>query len=724
MTPGHRYRRTATFVPADRLRGTTAPAPTVCTVPSEMTTQTSGTRRTRARGNRRPAPETTTTTNASRSHSATPRAPRRGPGHVTPTGPTITATGTVRIHTRGFAFIDLDPTTDGSPAAASCFVPPPLVTDLLNEDRVTLTYVLEHDGRGTVTDLTRTARPRTTLYGTIEDDGHGGRQLRPDPHVGRDPWPIDGPAAVGHAALCDITGSRATVRTAFPDPHAAAALREMVLQRHNITPAYPADVLAELPNLTWGSDVRRRDLRHLPTITVDSDSSRDLDDALSVHPADADGGLWVLVHIADVAAHLPAGCATDAEARRTGTSVYLPGWNRPMLPPALSEDALSLLPGVDRDALTVEMRIDSDGVITAADVYASLIRSDTRLNYETTSDILAGQRPDGVDDVIIDTVRWLRTAGARLGVQRMRRGGIEARRVEPELTVQVIDGAATQVTAEPSNPANVLIERLMVAANESVGQWLLARGLPGMFRTHPEPGSKASATLETFCAAAGYHPGFGPRLTPLGLAALSSQLDTAADATATAVWDVLLKYLGRAEYTPTAGLHFGLASGSYLHFTSPIRRYADVTVHRIVHAFLDGARTVDVIGDHAALTGLAQHLNEASGVAARAESQMRKALWMVTLSKEPAGKVRHGRVTGLNAKGVFITLEQSLISGFLPARDLPGTGWELTEDELSLRSATGDVLSFGQNVSVKVKSIDVAAGQLELRPAGTRGTRR
>ena len=620
---------------------------------------------------------------------------------------------------RGFGFVDLDEplTAPGGTAVTSCFVPPPMTGPLLDGDLVRATFVVEDDGRATASAVGLLERTRTELFGVVED----GLVLRVDPHVGSGRWALEGRVEdlpVGTAVLADITGERtADPSDEWDDPTDADALLERVRARHRLPATHPDEVLEQRDRPARGR-VHRRDVRTLTTLTIDSPSSRDLDDALSVYPADPDGGIRVCVHIADVAAHVRPGTPVDVEARRAATSVYLPGWTRPMLPHRLSDDLLSLVPGADRDALTVEMRIAADGEITAADVYASRIRSDVRLSYETAADVLAGLPADDVPPAVVETLRWLRTAGARLGVQRLRRGGVEARRVEPELSVEVVEGVAEQVVASPSGPANLLIERLMVAANESVAGWLVDRGLPGVFRVHPSPGPDAAVALEAFCAAAGYHPGFGRTLTPLGLSALSSQLDAAADDTAAAVWDVLLGFLGRATYTPDAGLHFGLASPGYVHFTSPLRRYADLTVHRVVHAFLVGEREPSAYPSHAELTELCAHLDASTRTAAMAERQMRKALWLVALARQVAeepGTRFAGRVTGVGPKGLFVTLDGSHVSGMVTVRSLPGRGWRESPDGLSLVDGAGHRHGYGDAVLVQIDSADVESAQLELR---------
>jgi ribonuclease R len=657
---------------------------------------------------------------------STRRAPtRRAP--ATPTGAAASTTGVFRPHVRGFGFVDLDEqqTRPDGAVVTSCFVPPPMTKGLLADDRVDVSYVVEDDGRGTATAVTFRERVRTEVFGVVED----GLVLRLDPHLGSGRWTLSGSTddlPVGAAVVADITGpAQADPSHEWDDPTSADALLERIRVRHRIAVDYPPEVMAEVEAVaapggkrSRGGDVVRRDLRGLPTFTIDSAHSRDLDDALSVYPADPDGGIRVCVHIADVSAHVRPGTALDREALRAATSVYLPGWTRPMLPERLSEDALSLVPDADRDALTVEMRVATDGVVTAADVYATRIRSDTRLTYDVAAEVLAGRPVDGVPDDILDALRWLRTAGARLGVQRLRRGGVEARRVEPELTVEVVEGYAEQVAAQPANPANLLIERLMVSANESVARWLVDRGLPGIFRVHPAPGPEAAPALEAFCSAAGFHPGFGSALTPLGLAALSAQLDAAADETATAVWDVLLGFLGRASYTPDAGLHFGLASDGYLHFTSPIRRYADLAVHRVIHAFLAGRRDVAGFPGADDMAALCAHINAAARTASQAESQLRKAFWLATLARQVAAEPSSsypGRVTGVSAKGIFVTLDGSRVSGMVAARELPGRGWAVSDDGLALVDAAGDRLGYGDAVTVQIVSADVESGQLELR---------
>jgi ribonuclease R len=609
--------------------------------------------------------------------------------------PVTKPTGVVRVNARGFGFVDMGTT--------SAFVPPSLLRGFLDSDLVEVTAEAEADGRFIATALELKERPRTRLVGTVIPGAP--TMLHPDPHVANSDWPLVGFAAPGANVVALIEGKSVRVERelgALSDP---SAITERVLERTRVLPEYE---LPAAPKCARKS-AARRDLRKVHTITIDAPYSADLDDALSVSAPAADGSIRVSVHIADVAEHVTPGTELDDLARARATSVYLPGSNIPMLPRELSEDLLSLLPGVERDALTVELRVTDEGVITSTDVFETRIASDQRLSYEVAADVLAGKHnPEALPDSVT-ALRHLRTVGARLGLQRSRRGGVEARRVEPELSVTLTGGVVATTSSLPSNPAHLLIERLMVAANEALAHWLLERGLPGLFRVHPEPAPAAAGELELFASHLGFHPGFGPRLTPLSLAAFEAQLAASADARTSALWDVMLGHLGRAEYTPRAGLHFGLASDAYLHFTSPLRRYADLEVHRVVKAYLRGERDASAFPED--LESLAAHVNERSGSAKRAEVNLRSMLLMSTL--DPKAEVR-ARVTGINPRGLRLVLEGTFLSAAASFEDLKGT-WAV---EGSHRASTrGRTIELGEVLTLFPARIDLEAGTLDLGEA-------
>ncbi|WP_202638684.1 RNB domain-containing ribonuclease [Bailinhaonella thermotolerans] len=626
-------------------------------------------------------------------HHSRTKAPTRGRRRAgasrQPPTPVI---GTFRPHPRGAGVVEFADT------GARGYVLPG-APNLLDGDTVLAEISPDRGDRIPGGRITLVRRSTRMLAGQAEEQD-GRLVLRVDPHLGHGVWPLLGPASPGDSVIAELTEDDAAARVlrAWPDPAEPEALRARVLVRNRI-PASPPRLPPEPARPPYGGAAPasgppqgRRDLRHLTVFTIDADHSRDLDDALSVAPAAEDGAIRVLVHIADVTAHVPAGSVLDEQARDVATSVYLPGWTRPMLPAELSEDRLSLLPGQDRDVLTVEMRVDQTGDITATDIYPAVIRSRRRLNYGVAARILTEADPEAADPEIVEALRWLRTAGARLGLRRSRRGGLEAWRIDHDA-----DGGRSRHEA-----SHLLIERLMVATNEAVAAWLIARGMPGVFRTHPAPGPEATAELEAFCRAAGYLPAFGGQITPLGLAGLAAQLDASpGDKAAAGIWDVLLSRLGRARYRPAPEPHFGLASQAYLHFTSPLRRYADMAVHRIVHAFLAGERDPARFPSGTELEALCHHLTGASARAAAAEAQMRRALKLVELGAAGDGTFS-GRVSKVSGNGLLVRLDGHGLTGLISSRDAARHG---------VRH------SLGQRIWVRVKNADPMAGELDLLPA-------
>jgi ribonuclease R len=223
---------------------------------------------------------------------------------------------------------------------------------------------------------------------------------------------------------------------------------------------------------------------------------------------------------------------------------------------------------------------------------------------------------------VYEAAPWWRTVSARLHMARMRRGGVEVARDETFVVLDAITGLATGIEAHQPTSAHVLIERCMVAANEAVARWLAERGVPGVYRVHDVPGPDAVRELSEVAERFGYASGFGTRLSPLSLAAFDHQIATSPSEPA--IRGVLLRSLGPARYTVHPSTHFGLGAPLYLHFTSPIRRYADLAVHRLVKAYLHGARTWSMRDP--ALESLSRHINLRARLAARAETDRHRML--------------------------------------------------------------------------------------------------
>lgn len=611
------------------------------------------------------------------------------------------ATGTVRINARGFAFIELQTPT---PVLDAVFVPPALTARLVHDDTAHVTYTLEPGGRATATAVRTTHRRRTHIFGTVTAGPGGTRQLRPDPHLATTPMPLRGQAAAGSAAWCRLEGNTAVLVEDLGDALSSHALRRRVLARHDL-PWTDPDLRAQP-----GPALARTDFSGHATFTIDAATSRDLDDALSATGPEPDGAITLHVHIADVAAHIAHDSALDLAARAAATSVYLPGWNRPMLPRELSEDALSLLPGQERDTLTVSLRVAADGSTGPATVQATRIRSRQRLTYDQVDAVLAGAHDPLLLPEVADQLGLVARAADALGKARSCRPA-PPRPAHRGQEVTDVGGRPGATPAPQDTASHQLIERCMVAANEAVAAWLAARHLPGIYRTHERP----QAQVRTQLAALAGIPAT-PDLDPVGDVELDRLVCAARRTTPEAtIADVVLAAMPRATYQERPGLHFGLGSAGYLHFTSPIRRYADLAVHRVIHAHLAGTDLPDL--DWAAL---AQHLSEASGLAARAEAQTRAAMWATLL---PDGQRHHGRITGVAAKSLTIVLDEVGVMGHvrLPSR-LPGP-YTLAGNGIAVTGSDGTGHRIGERVQVAVRRADPESGQLELRLLGARSPR-
>ncbi|MEZ4295114.1 MAG: RNB domain-containing ribonuclease [Polyangiaceae bacterium] len=612
--------------------------------------------------------------------------------------------GRISVHPRGFGFLAVE-----EPAGASAFVAPPDLNPFLDGDLVRARLVTAPDGRVSARDLALDTRARTELFGAVVK--HGPKlHLRVDRLVANTDWPLADDSSVplieGAHLVARIQGTSLVPVRTVNEPDLAI---ERCVARHGIRSVFSPDLLAAADRAA-ASPARgqRRDLRAVPTVTIDGPSTRDIDDALAVIPAGDDGALRVLVSIADVDAFVPDGSPLDEEARRRGTSVYLAGRVVPMLPDVLSGGAASLLPDQDRLTLTVELRIDPEGTVTSVDVYESLLRSHARLDYDAVAELFSEGRSPRIPDAVLPTLRWLRTAAARIGAVRAARGGVELAREEAYVELDTATGEPTSIEPRHETEAHRLVERLMVAANEAVAGWLVARGLPGMYRVHDAPAPDQVTRLAALARNFGLEPGFGPVLTPRGLAAFESQFRAARFAPA--LRTVLGKTLGPARYTVHPSQHFGLGAPLYLHFTSPIRRYADLAVHRIVKRFLEGDRT-QLSGDPA-IESLGAHLNRAAYVASKAEAERHRMLVARLLSSRIGEEVR-GNIIAIKPFGLVVQMTGTGATGTIAMDLLPGAPLHLTPEQQSL---TGDDITYsiGDPVRCIIASTNEELGRIDL----------
>jgi ribonuclease R len=471
----------------------------------------------------------------------------------------------------------------------------------------------------------------------------------------------------------------------------------------------------------------RRDLRSLPTFTVDPITARDFDDAISATALE-DGSYHVWVHIADVSAYVTFGSFLDREAYRRATSVYVPGAVEPMLPGALSNNACSLVPGQDRLAVTVEMVIEGD-LVRHPRFYRSVIRSDERLDYGRVDRIFGGM--ERAADGWGAGLAAARAVAAALAARRAESAAIEIESTEPEFE---FDGRGNVVSVESveQTEAHRMIEHLMIAANEQVARRLTERRAPALYRVHERPDGVAAERLIDQLASLGVPTPAIPKghTTPQQAADLIGEASQLVDAwTASrggrgrrALTSLVLRSLKQAYYDQRNRGHAGLQLASYCHFTSPIRRYPDLICHRALLSTLGGdepAPEVSWVG--AAGPWCSTREREAMSIERTADDIARCFLLQRRLaSGGDSDEMFEGEVVGLAGAGAFVAFGPTEeFEGLLPVRRLRGDWWELNEEgTILVGTRTGSAIRLGDSVQVRVGSIDAPRGRVDLLPVG------
>ena len=445
----------------------------------------------------------------------------------------------------------------------------------------------------------------------------------------------------------------------------------------------------------------REDLRHIPFITIDGADARDFDDAVWAE-ADGEGGWHAMVAIADVAYYVRPGGALDRDAVARGNSVYFPDRVAPMLPEALSNGLCSLKPGEPRPVLAVDLWIDGNGKLVRHRTLRGLMCSSARLTYEQVQAARDGDSTDLPETVIAPLYGVL---GA-LNRARSNRGAIDLDLPERLVTLGD-DGHVESVAPRARLDSHRLIEELMICANVAAAETLEQRRAAAMYRIHDEPGLEKITELRDFLAGFGIKLAAGQRPRPDYFNRILAQVAGAPHAPA--VNTAILRSQAKAEYSPDNIGHFGLNLSRYCHFTSPIRRYADLLVHRALIAALDlGAGGLpEGAGDRFGDLG-----EKISATERRAQKAEREAMdrYMAAYMEDRIGAVFAGRVSGVTRFGLFVTLDETGADGIVPRRSL-GAHVEVNEAARTM-TAGGRTIRLGDPVEVRLRQAEVATGSL------------
>ncbi len=594
-------------------------------------------------------------------------------------------------------------------------------------DRILARLSRAPDGSYVAQPIKRLPGMPSHILGVYRAAGDGGR-LIPTERGKRKEFLIDAGDAMGAASgelvSAEILGqkvhglTRARVVERLGDVSGPRAASLIAIHAAGLPVEFPPEVLADAASLTPATAEGRVDLRGVPLVTIDGADARDFDDAVHAAPDDDPenpGGWRLTVAIADVAWYVRPGDLIDREAYRRGNSTYFPDRVVPMLPEALSNDLCSLRPQEDRACMAAQLWIGADGSLRRHSFQRALMRSAARLTYEQVQ-AAAGGHPDSATEPLLQgVIEPLYGAFAALDAARRRRGALALELPERQLTLAA-DGSVAQVTQRTRLDSHRLIEEFMIAANVAAAETLERRRRPCMYRVHDTPDPIKVEALRDVLAGLGHKFARAQVLEP---ALFNRILERVAGSDHERLVNVMiLRAQAQAVYSPGNLGHFGLGLGRYAHFTSPIRRYADLLVHRALIAGL-GLGEAGLPAEMETRMGEAgQHLSmtERRSMAAERDAMDR---YLAAYLSERIGATFNGHITGVTRFGLFVALEDNGAEGLVPMSTLPGGPYRHDARRHTLEGKSGRlVFTLGAPVEVRLAEADAARGGMVFHLSG------
>jgi ribonuclease R len=562
------------------------------------------------------------------------------------------------------------------------------------------------------------------LLGVFRKSSDGGRILPIDKGIAREwrvPQDAVNGAKDGELVEAEQIGPKdrlglpkAKILTRLGDPSAPKAVSLIAIHQHAIPDNFPDEVIAEADAMAPVGLSDRKDLRDLPLVTIDPADARDRDDAVLAYADDDpknEGGFVLWVAIADVAHHVWPGTALDREARIRGNSTYFPDRVVPMLPDRLSGDLCSLHEGVPRACVAARMRINSKGEKIDHEFHRGLMLSAASLNYEEVQAAIDGSTNERTGPLLETVLRPLFSAYDALTKARARRQPLALDLPERQIILDD-DGRVRSVAFKDRLDAHRLIEEFMVLANVAAAEALIAKRQPLLFRVHEEPAPEKLDALREIVQAEGLTLAKGQVLRTEHLNRL---LAAARDTDAAELINLAtLRSMTQAYYTPQNFGHFGLALKAYAHFTSPIRRYADLIVHRALvtaHGWGDDGLGIEEI-DRLEQTGT--HISETERRSMVAERDT-KDRYLAAFLSDRIGAELPGRISGIQRFGAFVKLDETGADGLVPVRSIGSEYFHFDGESQTLSgSDTGLTLGLGQRVTVRIAEAVPVTGGLML----------
>ncbi len=644
--------------------------------------------------------------------------------------------GRLQAHAGGFAFVI--PERQPGAATRDVFIAAPNLKEAMHGDRVVARIERYRDGdrpEGRIVKILD--RANQTVVGRFDVDEAGlgfvapfDRRLRTDVAV---PAAETGGARAGQMVTVDITrwptatrgpiGRVTEVLGNIDDPGVDTTI---IVRKYGLPDEHGKDAVTEARRLVEGRGsprtmharkpdlAGRTDFRGLDIVTIDGEHARDFDDAISIERL-ANDHFWLGVHIADVSHYVRDGSALDAEAYERGTSVYFPDRALHMFPEELATGLCSLNPQVDRLVQSCLMEIDRQGTVVRREFHDGIIRTCERMTYGDVNAILTGGDPAIATRYapLVPMFERMRELFQILNDRRRRLGSIDFDFDEAEVVLDEA-GQVEAIVASERNIAHRIIEEFMLLANETVAEFLDTSDIPGLYRVHEQPDPLKVGTFEEFISSLGYSLAAPPdAVRPRHFQALLKQIHGKPEERPIAV--LMLRTMQKARYAPENLGHFGLAFTSYTHFTSPIRRYPDLVVHRLLraarHATLPEAEREAL---REGLPEIARHTSERERRADEAERELVQ--WKkVRFMSDKVGDEFDGYITGVASFGLFVELIEHFVEGLVHVSGMADDYYRFLDTTHTLRGEnTHKVYRLGDRVQVQVVRVDLEARLIDL----------